>query len=63
MGRRQVVQAREPRPDPVYSSVVVEKFINRMMFRGKKMVARKILYDAIDTAKEKAQEEPLAIFL
>ena len=63
MSRRQVVQARVTLPDPVYSSVVIEKFINRMMFCGKKMVARKILYDAIDTIKEKAEEEPLAIFL
>ena len=63
MGRRQVVQARETLPDPTYSSVVVEKFINRMMLRGKKMVARKILYDAMDTMQKKVNEEPLAIYL
>ena len=47
----------------MYSSVIVEKFVNRMMFRGKKMVARKILYDAMDSIKEKANEEPLPVFL
>ena len=53
MSRRQVVQARETLPDPLYHSVIVEKFINRMMLRGKKMVARKILYDAMAAMKEK----------
>ena len=63
MSRRQVAQARETLPDPMYSSIIVEKFINRMMFCGKKMVARKILYDAMDTIKDKAKEEPLPVFL
>lgn len=63
MSRRQVVQARETLPDPMYSSVVAEKFINRMMTRGKKMVARKILYDAMEAMREKVNEEPLPLFL
>ena len=63
MSRRQVVQARETLPDPMYSSIIVEKFLNRMMFCGKKMVARKILYDAMDVIKDKAKEEPLPVFL
>ncbi|MBN1686822.1 MAG: 30S ribosomal protein S7 [Spirochaetales bacterium] len=63
MSRRQVVQARETLPDPMYSSVVAEKFINRMMTRGKKMVARKILYDAMEAMREKVNEDPLPLFL
>jgi small subunit ribosomal protein S7 len=63
MSRRQVVQARETLPDPMFGSKVVEKFINRMMTRGKKQVARKILYQAMATIKEKADEEPLVVFL
>jgi small subunit ribosomal protein S7 len=63
MSRRQVVQSRVTLPDPMYASVIVEKFINRMMFCGKKMVARKILYDAMGTIKNKADEEPLQVFL
>ncbi len=47
----------------MYGSVVVEKFINRMMLQGKKMVARGIIYDAMETLKAKTNEEPLAVFL
>lgn len=63
MSRRQVIQARETLPDPRYGSTVVEKFINRMMLQGKKQVSRKILYEAMDMVHQKADEEPLAIFL
>ena len=63
MSRRQVVQARETLPDPMHGSVVVEKFINRMMLQGKKMVARGIIYDAMETLKAKTNEEPLGVFL
>jgi len=63
MSRRQVVQARAILPDPQYNSVVVEKFINRMMLRGKKMVARSILYGAMETLNQKVDEEPLPVFL
>ena len=63
MSRRQVVQSRETLPDPMYGSTVMEKFINRMMKQGKKQVARKILYNAMDTVKGKTEEEPLTVFL
>lgn len=63
MSRRQVVQARETLPDPKYNSIVVEKFINRMMTRGKKQVARRIIYSAMDSLQKKANEEPLTVFL
>lgn len=63
MSRRQVIQARGTLPDPQYGSMVVEKFINRMMTRGKKQVARRIVYDAMETVRDKSKEEPLSVFL
>ncbi len=49
-------------PDPKYGSVVVSKFINQVMRKGKKGVARKIVYDAFDILKEKHKAEPVDIF-
>ncbi len=49
-------------PDSVYNSVLVAKFINHIMERGKKDVARKIVYNAFDMIKEKTKEEPLSVF-
>ncbi|MCD6148275.1 30S ribosomal protein S7 [bacterium] len=49
-------------PDPVYNSVTVAKFINQIMRRGKKTVARKILYSAFDIIKEKTKKDPLEVF-
>jgi len=53
---------REIIPDPVYQNTGVAKFINQVMRRGKKTVARKIVYGAFDIIKEKTKKEPLAIF-
>ena len=49
-------------PDSVYQSVAVAKFINQVMKKGKKTVARKIVYGAFDIIKEKTKKEPLEIF-
>ncbi len=49
-------------PDPVYDSVVVAKFINRIMERGKKTVARKIVYQSLEIIKEKTKKEALEVF-
>ncbi|MCD6528348.1 30S ribosomal protein S7 [bacterium] len=49
-------------PDPIYNSVLVAKFINHIMRRGKKSVARKIVYNAFDIIREKTKKEPLEIF-
>ena len=48
--------------DPVYNSIVVEKFINHIMKRGQKNTARKIVYGAFNILKEKTKKEPLEIF-
>jgi len=49
-------------PDPVYNNVIVAKFINQVMRRGKKTVARKIVYGAFDIVKTKTKKEPLEVF-
>lgn len=49
-------------PDSVYDNVIVAKFINQVMRKGKKNSARKIVYNAFDIVKEKTKKEPLEIF-
>ena len=49
-------------PDPVYNSVVVSKFINKIMKGGKKIAARKIVYGAFDIIKEKTKKDPIELF-
>lgn len=63
MSRRSVAPVREILPDPVYGSVVVEKFIRRMMLDGKKSISTKITYDAMKIMGEKTGEQPLDVFL
>ena len=63
MSRRRRATKRPTEPDPVYGSVVVTKFINRIMIGGKKATARSILYGAIDLfAKRVKAENPLEAF-
>jgi len=49
-------------PDPVYDNITVAKFINQIMRKGKKTIARKIVYGAFDIIKEKTKKEPLEVF-
>jgi small subunit ribosomal protein S7 len=49
-------------PDPLYNSTLLAKFINHLMRRGKKSLARKIVYQAFEIIKEKTKEDPLEIF-
>ncbi len=53
---------REISPDPAYGSTQVEKFVNYVMKKGKKTVARKIVYGAFTIIEKKTKEEPLKIF-
>ena len=55
MSRRKVAERREILPDPKYGSEMLAKFINMMMECGKKSVAEKIIYGALDTVAEKGQ--------
>ncbi len=49
-------------PDPVYDNITVARFINRIMERGKKNAARKIVYSAFDIIKEKTKKDVLEVF-
>ena len=49
-------------PDPVYSNITIARFINQIMRKGKKTIARKIVYNAFDIIKEKTKKEPLEVF-
>ena len=48
--------------DPKYKSVIIPKLINSIMLDGKKTIAEKIVYDAIDKIKSKSKDEPLTVF-
>lgn len=57
MSRRRRAEKRTVEPDPKFKSTLVEKFVNRVMIQGKKSMARKIVYDAIDQFKDKIKTE------
>jgi small subunit ribosomal protein S7 len=62
MSRRKKTFKREVIPDPVYKDIVVAKFINKMMIQGKKSVAQKLFYGALDELKDKVPgEDALAV--
>ena len=62
MPRRRVAAKRDILPDPIYNSIVVTKFINGVMWQGKKAVAEQIFYGAMQKVAEKTGDEPLKIF-
>jgi small subunit ribosomal protein S7 len=63
MPRKGPVPKRDIPPDPKYGSVLVAKFINNLMWDGKKSVARRIFYEALERLREKSGgEDPLRIF-
>lgn len=61
MPRRREVPRRQILPDPKFGSELLTKFINMMMEDGKKSVAERILYTALDQVKEKKGGEPVAL--
>ena len=62
MARRRVAERREILPDPIFNSQLVTKFINGMMWEGKKSVAEAIFYGAMNKISDRTGEEPLKIF-
>ena len=63
MSRRRRAVKRPIDPDPVYNNQVLAKFINKLMYSGKKSVARKIVYNALEKlAKKVKSENPLEAF-
>ena len=62
MSRKRKAPVRKVFPDPKFHSEIISKFINSIMYDGKRSKAEKILYDAMDKIKEKSKEDPIKIF-
>lgn len=62
MPRRRVAAKREVLPDPKFGSTLLAKFVNHVMESGKKSVAERIVYGALDIVKEKLNKDPVEIF-
>jgi small subunit ribosomal protein S7 len=62
MPRRATIDKRQVLPDPVYNSRLVTKFINNVTKRGKKSVAERIFYGALDIIEERTGEDPVKVF-
>jgi small subunit ribosomal protein S7 len=62
MPRRREVPKREILPDPKFGNVEVAKFVNVLMTRGKKSVAERIIYGALDQIQKKSGKDPIEIF-
>ena len=60
--RRRRPEKRQVLPDPVYNDILVTKFVNYVMERGKKGVAEKIFYGAMETIKQKTKTDGVVIF-
>jgi len=63
MPRRRIPEKKTVLPDPRYSSVIVTKFIKRMMLDGKKSVSTGVMYEALVQAEQKADVKALELFL
>ncbi len=63
MARRRVASKREILPDPKYHNKQVSKFINGLMSKGKKSVAERIFYGAMEIIEKKSGEDPVQVFL
>jgi len=62
MSRRHKAEKREVIPDAKYGDLVVAKFMNSVMYDGKKSVAEQIVYGALDIVESKLKTDPLAVF-
>jgi small subunit ribosomal protein S7 len=62
MSRRRKAQERRILPDPKFKSDLVAKFINGLMYGGKKSIAEHIFYDAMDIIEAKTKKDPLSVF-
>jgi small subunit ribosomal protein S7 len=62
MPRKKLSVVREIPPDPVYGSVMLQKLINNVMLGGKKSLAEKIVYSALEIVKQKTKKDPIEVF-
>ena len=62
MSRRRAAEKREVLPDPKFGDLVVTKFVNSLMYDGKKSTGERIVYGAFDDMQNKAKTDPLPLF-
>ena len=62
MSRRHRAEKRENNPDPKFGDLIITKFMNAVMYDGKKSVAETIVYGALDQVESKTKQEPVAVF-
>jgi small subunit ribosomal protein S7 len=62
MSRRRTAEKREILPDPKFGDIVVSKFMNCLMYQGKKSVAEQIVYGALDQIQKKSGQDPVKVF-
>jgi len=62
MPRKRLMAGRVPAADPVYNSTLVSKFVNCMMWDGKKAVSERVFYDCMDKIREQSNDDPLKVF-
>ena len=62
MPRRRVVAKREILPDPKFGNVTLAKFMNHVMISGKKSVAERIVYGALELVEQRSKKDPLEVF-
>ena len=62
MSRRRRAEKREVIPDPKFGDIVVTKFMNAVMYQGKKSVAERIVYGAMDQMQDRTKQDPLQLF-
>ena len=62
MARRRRAEKREIIPDAKFGDLILAKFMNSLMYEGKKSVAEGIIYGAFDTIQQKTKQEPLNVF-
>jgi small subunit ribosomal protein S7 len=62
MARGRIISKREVEPDPLYSNRLLARFINRVMESGKKSVAQKVVYQALDKIKDQTEKNPILVF-
>jgi len=62
MSRRHSAEKREINPDPKFGNLVVSKFMNAVMYAGKKSVAEAIVYGALETIESKTKQNPIGVF-
>ena len=62
MPRRRVAAKREILPDPKFGNLTLAKFMNHVMVSGKKSVAERIVYGALDLVQERLSKDPIEVF-